>query len=191
MLPPPIGRCCPHHGHPLLIPPHRLPCCCFPHLIPSSSPHQPSASPRQQSPNPCHCRHQLALCRYPLPHLNVAATFLLHRHRPSLLSPVSPHRLAAFCHSSLLSPATLPPMPPPHSLSPPVVPSSSSSFCYNHIYRSHLNRSQSPHRRCRDLPPLPFLPSQPQLPPSVALAPCFLYHCSHRNLLLGRTLLYH
>ncbi|RRT58343.1 hypothetical protein B296_00006703 [Ensete ventricosum] len=33
--------------------------------------------------------------------------------------------------------------------------------------------------------------SQPQLPPSTAPAPCFLYHCSHHNLLLGRALLYH
>ncbi|RZR88860.1 hypothetical protein BHM03_00016502 [Ensete ventricosum] len=49
----------PHHGHPLLPPPHRRPCCYLPHLAPSSSPHQLSASPRQESPNPCHRRNLL------------------------------------------------------------------------------------------------------------------------------------
>ncbi|RRT35997.1 hypothetical protein B296_00051855 [Ensete ventricosum] len=62
------------------------------------------------------------LCRCPLPHLNAAAAFLLHRRRPSLLSPVAPHRLATACHSSLLP--LLPPTPPPHGLpsqpSPPL-----------------------------------------------------------------------
>ncbi|RZS05082.1 hypothetical protein BHM03_00035529 [Ensete ventricosum] len=43
-----------------------------------------------------------ALCRYPLPHLNVVATFLLHRRRASLLLPVAPYRLATACHSSPL-----------------------------------------------------------------------------------------
>ncbi|RZS01026.1 hypothetical protein BHM03_00030811, partial [Ensete ventricosum] len=61
------------------------------------------------------------------------------------------------------------------------------------------------HRRRPSLPMLLFLsssssspsnshchlPSQPQLPPSAAPAPSFLYRCNRRNLLLGRALLYH
>ncbi|RWW11038.1 hypothetical protein GW17_00025373 [Ensete ventricosum] len=43
-----------------------------------------------------------ALCRYPVPHLNAATACLLHRRRPSLLSPIAPHQLAAACHYSPL-----------------------------------------------------------------------------------------
>ncbi|RRT40708.1 hypothetical protein B296_00035708 [Ensete ventricosum] len=118
-------------------------------------------------------------------------------------------------------------MPLPHDLPPQLSPP------LTHLFRRRpapfflFNRSQSPHRRCRRPPPLPFLPSavalagprcpllfpavsttakpsfaaalfsssssspdsrchlpsQPQPPPFAAPAPCFLYHCSRRNLL--------
>ncbi|RWW06694.1 hypothetical protein GW17_00029958 [Ensete ventricosum] len=52
---------------------------------------------------------------------------------------------------------------------------------------------------CHDLDLLFFITTGQPLPsslitiadPSIALAPCFLYHCSRHNLLLGRTLLCH
>ncbi|RZR77906.1 hypothetical protein BHM03_00003122 [Ensete ventricosum] len=69
----------------------------------------------------------------------------------------------------------------------------------NRLYRSQALLHCSQTLLCHDLDLLFFITTGQPLPsslitiadPSIALAPCFLYHCSRHNLLLGRTLLCH